>query len=103
MENITDFRKLVPVANFGDSLILMVHENDVNNRNNPICVQVNLGFKKFDKIQGIGRYLKFNPYEPVDWKNPQVRYMYQDIIMREFDNDDITRMLSEFSQALEDK
>ena len=31
MENVIDFRKLVPVANFGDIFILMVHENDVDN------------------------------------------------------------------------
>ena len=102
MENIIDFCDLVPIFKLGDSIVLMIHENELYTVN-PACVKVNLGFKNFEKIIGLDYYLKFGFYEPVDWKNKDVRNMYQDIMMRKFNIQLITRMLIEFTQILEDR
>src|ERR1035437_488480 len=102
MEEVIDFCELVPMYKLGQTLVLMIHDSELGTEN-PMCVQVNFGFKKFHKIQGLDYYLKFNPYEPVDWKNKDVRYMYHDMMMRKFNLDDVSTMICQFSQALEDK
>jgi hypothetical protein len=96
MSNIIDLFDLRPVAQFAEGFILFVHKNDLG-KENPMCVQLNLGMKRFDPVQPIGTYLKFNPFEPLDSKDNEVHLLYQRTIYDRLSLEEIFRLMREFS------
>ncbi len=94
--------ELVPVYELGDSIILLVPETELA-KPRRLCVQVNLGMHKFDEIMEVGRYLTFNPFEPIDYKNKLLRESYYLLINRKFTDKMVEEMLVRFTDILERK
>ncbi len=99
MDDIIDWNELVPVAQFAESFVLLVHESQ---RDDPraMAVQVNLGRRVFSEVMEIGHFLKFNPFEQVNHEDINVRFMYHDIIMRKFTKEAILAMNIDFTNKL---
>lgn len=94
--------ELVPVYELGDSIILLVPETELA-KPRRLCVQVNLGMHKFDEIMEVARYLTFNPFEPIDYKNELLRESYYLLIQRKFTDKKVEEMLVRFTDILERK
>lgn len=95
------FSELFPVAKLGDQIILFVREKDVDNPM-AFCVQAHLEYRKFYPVQWIQYFLKFNPFESVKWRDPEIRYMYHDIINRTYAKEAIDEMIRDFSEKVEE-
>ncbi|GEM_PF-3999867 len=95
-----DLNDLIPIAKLGDKLILLIAEEDADNPS-AICVQANLETCNFTSAESIQGFLKFNPYEQVDWRDKNVRYMYHDIIYKKFSNKTIIEMIIDFTDKYE--
>lgn len=95
------FNELVPVAKLGNHIILFVREVDADNPM-AFCVQAHLESRKFYPVQWIQYYLKSNPFESVKWRDPEIRYLYHDIISRTYLKEAIEEMILDFVAKVED-
>lgn len=73
------FSDLVPVAHFAQSFILFFHREEIDTAE-ALCIQANSPFKCFNVVIPIGNYLKFNPFEPIDFINPDLWPYYHEEI-----------------------
>lgn len=96
MTGVIDLYDLRAVAQFAGSFVLFVHKNDIG-REKPLCTQLNMGMKRFDVVQPLGNYLKFNPFEPVDHTNEELHRLYHRAICDHLEPEEILRLMHEFS------
>ncbi len=96
MEKKIELNDLLPVYELGNNIFLMILEEDLG-KVNSLCVQVNLYTNSFGDIMEIGKYMTFNPFSPIDFKNPDIRKVYQLLIRSKFIEAEISNMLTEFT------
>jgi hypothetical protein len=84
------------VAGLGDTILLCVLNEDVENTNNPMAIQYNLGNNSFH-IDEIQKFLKFTPFESIDAYNERTQDFYRGWIYRKLTNEKFVRSLVEFT------